>query len=127
MDEMQNAPVTVRNVDPDEALARLTTALRAGLPGSTLGAGLQSSLVAGTDPFVFFGSPGGAPPADSAEKSRHYLPQQILADGGDSGAAMVDRRVAVMTQDMAAFGGAGREAPARLEAAPDNVRFDYFA
>lgn len=122
------AKLALAIADPDEALVRLTTALRAGLPGSQLGPGLFSSpLIAGSDPFEFFGSPDGIPPVDATVQRTQDLPRESLFAADAGAAATVDRRVALMTQDMAAFGGVGREASLRLDAPADGLRLDCLA
>jgi hypothetical protein len=104
----------------DEALARLTAALRAGLPGSGRGPDLLAAP-ADSDPFEVFAS--GYRPADAPVEPARVPPPASLA----SGAGMVERRVALMAQDMAAFGGVGREAPLRLESPGEGPRHEYFA
>jgi hypothetical protein len=107
----------------DEALARLTSALRAGLPGSgQQGPDLLSGqMPADADPFEFYGS--GAGQADSATEPLTEVSWLNLS----ASAGAIERRVALMAQDMAAFGGAGREAPLRLDAPAEALRHEYFA
>jgi hypothetical protein len=123
------AQLSLGGADPEEALARLTTALRAGLPGSRLGAGPMSlQMPVGTHPFEYFSSPDGPAPIDATVQRTQDLPRESMSAAADSGAAaIVDRRVALMTQDMAAFGGVGHEASLRLNGPTEGLRLDYFA
>jgi hypothetical protein len=108
----------------DEALARLTAALRAGLPGSGQGPDLLTGqMPPDADPFEFFGSGETRPQVDATMQLAHDLPWQSLS----AGAGAVERRVALMAQDMAAFGGVGREAPLRLDPPVEGFRHEYFA
>ena len=130
--------------DPDPDLIRLTDSLRAGLYPSGHGGGvLTPQLPVGADPFKFFADaqldmtmdqvldlPMEAL-GDTTVQHTQNLPKEALdgeasvsADAG--GPAAFDRRVALMAQDMAAFGGLGHEGP-RLARHSEGLRLDYFA
>lgn len=113
---------------PDDSLSRLTESLRAGLPGSQMGAGLLSTqMPAGADPFEFFGSPAGQAAVESRQDPQRRSFSADLSDSDPGGTSIVNRRVALMAQDMAAFGGIGREASLRLDSPAEGLRLDYFA
>jgi len=116
----------------DDALLRLTRSLRAGLAGPGLrDSGLIAQFPGGADPFEFFGSPQMAVQDDSTVRPSRDLPEivhgQTLGALDPGGPGAIGRRVALMAQDMAAFGGVSREASPRFETHREGLRFDYFA
>lgn len=95
-----------------------------------MGAGLLSTqMPAGADPFEFFGSPAGQMqgPAESRQDPPRRSFSGDLSDSDPGGTSIVNRRVALMAQDMAAFGGVGREASLRFDPPAEGLRLDYFA
>jgi hypothetical protein len=119
----------------------LTRALRAGLDTNRLSvgtSGLSFDLPTGVDPFDFFGTSAGADPAAEAEpefvrqdipamqvavEDEPTLPQELTAPDMHS---VHDLRVALMVQDMAAFGRAVGENEWRNRDR-GAATFDYFA
>jgi len=116
--------------EDDRVLTRLTTSLRAGLDDG-FEVGSPFALPSGADPFEFFAPSSAAAQADSTVQHTQNLPKEALppemADSfGTGGLVTADRRVALMAQDMAGFGGFGRES-VRLERHQEGLRLDYFA
>jgi Ca2+-binding RTX toxin-like protein len=104
-------------VDVAELERRLET-LRSGIDGPLLGAG---DFPRGPFPTL----PRDGETGDGAE-------DPAGADAGDASAAsaaadLVDRRTALIAQDMAAFGAASGEAEWRLRERGQTPHFDYFA
>jgi len=122
------AQLSLGDAAAEELLVRLTTALRAGMPGSPLGPGLHSlEAPIGADPFEYFGSQDAPAGIDATVQRTQDLPRESLSAADTGSASIVDRRVALMTQDMAAFGGVGLEASLRFNGPADGLRLDYFA
>jgi hypothetical protein len=106
-------------------MRQLLTALRAGLSnGSVDPRGLTLPSPLGTDPFDIFASFESAQPADASAQHTEDLPREALP--ANALAALTDRRLSLMTQDLAAFGGVGRET-VRIAPTPEGHRLDYFA
>jgi hypothetical protein len=112
--------------EPDPAAVQLLESLRAGLrqdfaSGDPLGTAL--GLPAGADPFDHFES----------EVAREQLlqthsPPRLPIEGDNGGPSVEDRRVALMAQDIAAFGASRGEAGPRLEdRSHSGPRFDFHA
>jgi hypothetical protein len=121
------AAAQVESNGEDSRLVGLGAALRAGLAeskGSLRDLALQAPL--GVDPFELFGTPQSAPPADTNVQHTQNLPKEALPAADAGAAELVDRRLALITQDLAAFGGVGRETE-RIEGRGEIHRLDYFA
>jgi hypothetical protein len=122
--------------DPAELLGRLVSSLRAGLPVTRLRDVTPTlQLPTETEAAALFGSRELEAPIDGTVQHTQDLPKEALsvqpADPLESarlgmGPPDMGRMIALMVQDMAAFGGgAGRES-VRLNP-PVDIRFDYFA
>jgi hypothetical protein len=110
----------------DALLVRLVSSLRSGLPGPRLrDVGLTLQLAATEDSFALFAR---RKVDDSAVQPSGQLAIEAARTGlADMGAPDgADRTVALMVQDMAAFGGTGLDA-VRLARSSEDHRFDYFA
>jgi hypothetical protein len=118
--------------DPAELLGRLVSSLRAGLPVTRLrDVAPTLQLPTETEAAALFGPPQMDAPIDSSVQHTEDLPKEapptealtVEASAPD----MAGRMVALMVQDMAAFGG--RVGPDSVRHAPsgEGYRFDYFA
>jgi hypothetical protein len=119
--------------DASELLSRLVFSLRAGLSRPRLrDVAAQLQLPTESEALALFGTAGEDASTDSTVQHTQNLPKEALSvetslptDAGAPDTA--GRMVALMVQDMAAFGGGvGRES-VRLAARAETYNFDYFA
>ena len=136
IDPGEVAQIELAGGDPAEILGRLVSSLRAGLPVTRLRDVTPTlQLPTDTEAAALFGQRELDAPIDGTVQHTQDLPKEALsaepAEPRESGRLGMGppglgRILALMVQDMAAFGGgAGRES-VRLNP-PVDIRFDYFA